>query len=1027
MFLVILLGVTCGPRRDPPPEVDDVRAPHGFEGSAAVEKEVLRSLGGDSEEEKSLRPGARHRWLVELREGQLLEVVAHQEEVDVALVLRDPDDARLLRLDTPVGRSEPEHLLFVARRDGPHVLEVESLSANEGRYLLRVSRLGPATERERLRARALASLAEGHERRRAGSLSEAASLYDTAAGLWRGVEEPGREADALEWRAWSLGRLGHSEEVVEPLRRAVAGFRAEGNRRRMAVALGDLGSVLRKLGRMDEALECFQQSLGFWRDLELSAGRAKALSRLASLHKARNELSAAEARYEEAMELWRGLGRRRDEAITLANLAGIYTVVGQEDLALDLLGRASSLLPPQSGTGDRTFLLQEEGLAYDRLGRSKEARSAYEEALALCRDSGGPRSCAAALDGLARLDYENGDYDSALQRFGEALTRLEDAKDPRRGATLVQNMAWVRFRRGEPEEALRLFRRALPALQATGFAGGEAAALLGIARVERERGHLRAAYLWSTRALDALERFRAGTDRTDLRASLLARKQEYFDFVIDTAMELHRREPTAGYESEAFRVSETSKARRLADVLSHSWKTDGEPDPAASHQLEELQARVNAAEKERLHRLATQADASQLERAERRLRASLEALRERIARVGSEGRRPELRARSVEEIQRGLLDADTLLLKYELSEERSYLWAVSKESVRVFNLPSRVELESLASEVHQLLSQSHLRGSSSRVETRSAELSRRILGPVSGLLPSKRRLLISAEGALHAVPIGALPDPARPGEPLLAEHEISYAPSASVLLWMRSARESDRSPQRRTLAVIADPVFREDDERLAGAETRTGGSRGRESLILGDLALPRLVHSGKEAEAIVDLVPPGQGLLLRGFDARKELVVDGALADYRILHFATHGRFSARHPELSALVLSRLDEGGRSLDAVLWAHEISTASLPAELVVLSACDTALGAQIRGEGLVGLSHAFFQAGARRVVVSLWRLDDAGAEELMARFYHGMLRRGLNPVAALRRAKLALREDPRWSRPYYWAGFVLQGEW
>lgn len=1031
LLVVGILSLACLKGRDQPPEGENLSAPGVFEGSSTLKKEALRSLGRDSVVEASLLPGACDRWLVDLREGQILEVLARQAELDVALVVRSPDGVPLMRLDTPVGRSEPEHLLFIAREHGPHVLEVENISTSqEGRYRLEVRGLGPATEQQRRRAQALASLAKGHELRRNESFAEAASRYESAARSWRGSGELGREADALEWMAWSLGRLGRYEEAAEQLGRAVAGFRGEGDRRREAVAVGDLGSIFRKLGRMDEALDCYQRSLTSWRSIDSVAGQAKALSQLANLHKGRNELSAAEARYEEALGLWRRLGRQRDESITLANLAGLYIVVGQEELALDLLDRASSLLSKRDGVEDRAFLLQEMGLAHGRLGRMAEARSAYEEALVLCRESEARRSCTSALEGLARLQYENGDYDSALELFHEALAQLERERDPRREATLVQNIAWVQFRRGKPKEALHLLGRALPTLQKTGFSAGEAAALLGIAHVERERGHLQAAYLWSRRAIDALERFRAGSDRTDLRASLFARKQEYFDFAVATAMGLHRREPTAGYDSQAFLVSEGSKARRLADVLSAARQAEGEPDPAASRRLKDLQARVNAAERERLHRLATRASPRQLERAERQLRASLEALREVTARVQPADRRPTPRARSVREIQERLLDADTLLLKYELSDEHSYLWAVSTETASVFDLPPRKELEALAEDVHQLLSQSHLRGSSSRVETRSAELSRRILGPVSGLLPTKRRLLISADGALHAIPFGALPDPARSGEPLIEEHEIAYAPSASFLLWMRSARKHGRSLGRRTLAVIADPIFRQDDERLAHASTgeaRTGTPERRESMILGNLALPRLAYSGKEAEAILDFVPSGQGLLLRGFDARKEPIVNGSLTKYRILHFATHGRFSPRHPELSALVLSRLDERGRPRDAVLWAHEISASRLPAELVVLSACDTALGAQIRGEGLVGLSHAFFQAGARRVLVSLWRIDDQGAVELMARFYHGMLGEGLAPVAALRRAKLALRQDPHWSRPYYWAGFVLQGEW
>jgi len=228
--------------------------------------------------------------------------------------------------------------------------------------------------------------------------------------------------------------------------------------------------------------------------------------------------------------------------------------------------------------------------------------------------------------------------------------------------------------------------------------------------------------------------------------------------------------------------------------------------------------------------------------------------------------------------------------------------------------------------------------------------------------------------------------------------------------------------------VVADPVFGYDDDRL---RSRRGFGRIEGATAppasLGGEDLDRLPYSKAEADALEGLVDEGELLVAREFEARKELVTGGHLADFRILHFATHGSFSSDHPELSALVLSRFDEEGRPRDGVLWAHEISALRLTAKLVVLSACDTGLGSAIHGEGLVGLSHAFFRAGAPRVVVSLWRVDDAAAVELMTRFYRGLLQEGLPAADALRRAQLSMRADSRWQRPFYWAGFVLQGEW
>jgi len=164
-----------------------------------------------------------------------------------------------------------------------------------------------------------------------------------------------------------------------------------------------------------------------------------------------------------------------------------------------------------------------------------------------------------------------------------------------------------------------------------------------------------------------------------------------------------------------------------------------------------------------------------------------------------------------------------------------------------------------------------------------------------------------------------------------------------------------------------------------------------------------------------------------GFQANRATATGPDLSRYRIIHFATHGLLNSEHPLLSGLVFSLVDENGKPQDGFLRMHEIYNLQLPAELVVLSACQTALGEEIKGEGLVGLARGFMHAGARRVVASLWQVDDMATAQLMGYFYRGMLKGNLRPAAALRAAQIELSRSPRWSSPYYWAGFVMQGEW
>ncbi len=195
----------------------------------------------------------------------------------------------------------------------------------------------------------------------------------------------------------------------------------------------------------------------------------------------------------------------------------------------------------------------------------------------------------------------------------------------------------------------------------------------------------------------------------------------------------------------------------------------------------------------------------------------------------------------------------------------------------------------------------------------------------------------------------------------------------------------------------------------------------------GGTAVVRLPFSRDEADAITRLAGQKDALRAIDFDASRANALEGSLEDYRIVHFATHGLIDSEQPELSGLILSLVDARGQPQDGLLRLPDIFNMTLKADLVVLSACQTALGQEIRGEGLVGLTRGFMYAGAPRVVASLWQVSDVATAELMKKFYAGMLQRRLPAAAALRAAQRELASDPRWSAPYYWAGFVLQGEW
>ncbi|MCA1635389.1 MAG: CHAT domain-containing protein, partial [Acidobacteria bacterium] len=252
----------------------------------------------------------------------------------------------------------------------------------------------------------------------------------------------------------------------------------------------------------------------------------------------------------------------------------------------------------------------------------------------------------------------------------------------------------------------------------------------------------------------------------------------------------------------------------------------------------------------------------------------------------------------------------------------------------------------------------------------------------------------------------------------------------------------------KSIAILADPVFSRDDERfdarqanrasISNVALRSGSGSsepegmgyeqpGAEGRSQSKDVLPRLFRTRWESEQIAALAPTGETLQALDFDASRETATGAAVGGSRIVHFATHAVIDNEHPELSGIALSMFDRDGRPRDGFLRAHDLFNLKLSADLVVLSACRTALGKEFRGEGLVGLARGFMYAGAPRVVGSLWATDDKATAELMVRFYRKMLRDGLPAAAALRAAQIELARDKRWQAPYFWAGFTLQGEW
>uniref|UniRef100_UPI00403EB6B2 CHAT domain-containing protein n=1 Tax=Microcoleus sp. TaxID=44472 RepID=UPI00403EB6B2 len=545
-------------------------------------------------------------------------------------------------------------------------------------------------------------------------------------------------------------------------------------------------------------------------------------------------------------------------------------------------------------------------------------------------------------------------------------------------------------------------------------------------------------------SLKIIENLRTKIASPELRSSYFATVQNYYEFYIDLLMQLHKTNPKSGYDTTALEASERSRARSLLELLQESNANIRQGiSPDLLQQEKSLQQQLDAIEKQRIETISSpNPNQTKIDEIDKQRLALLQEYQQIQTQIRTASPRyaalTQPQPLTLPEIQKQILDDNTILLQYSLGKERSYLWVVTSTGLTSYELPKRAEIETAAKDFLEAITSPIQRDIPQKVAQASANLGQVILQPAAAQLGNKR-LLIVPDGVLHYTPFQALTLDQTAGQntnvPLIIEHEIITLPSASSLAILRQ-NYGDRKPPSQTLAILADPVFSPDDERIKGKITPATTEKLEEnnlglnrSLRASNRQWPpeRLAFTRQEAQTISSLFPSASISQILDFDASRTTATDGNLANYQIVHFATHGIANSQNPDLSGIVMSMVDDKGNLVNGFLRLTDIFNLKLAANLVVLSACQSGMGQNVKGEGMVGLTRGFMYAGAQRVAVSLWSVDDEGTAVLMQKFYQKMVQQKLAPAAALRAAQIEMMQQEKWKSPYYWAAFTLQGEW
>lgn len=912
-----------------------------------------------------------------------------------------------------------------------------------------------------------------------GDLANANAAYDESLKASREVHDRVGEANALLNPAASKAQRNDSTQLEQVL----AIYREEGHRRGQAIALNLLGVLHFNRGEPETALRFFDEALALHRVLHDREGEGQVLNNKASIlfelgetreslrlkqqvliirqqwgsvadvlstryNIANNYLSLGE--YEKALEMFeqiradaRADGHSRAEAFALQGIGNVYRTLGEPDQAAPPFEQSVTLFRQSKDLRGEAISVTSLGLTQQMQGDLKAAQATLSDALRLAKDGKLRQQVSAASAALGHLASLTGDYKRARPLLEDALAAARASENRRSITVALEGLGDMSFRSGQVDEARAYFRNALAEATAIRSPREQAISGVGLARAEMAAGDLDNASIHVRAALRALESERSGLSSPDLRASYLSTAGDDYRVGVEILMALDARKPRAGFAEEAFTVNERGRARSLLDALSAARVRVAPDGGAGLRDLESSRREFLDEKAEYLIRLLarkhTDAQAAAAETELARAEDSYKQAQQRIWRASP--RYAQLVRESpagIADVQKALPDG-TALLEYSLNDAASVVWIVTKATAHAEPLGPRKEIDPLAREAVNALTEpgrspagETIAGRRERLEraaaefTRtSSELSRRVWPrSLSGIKAT--RIFVVPDGALQYVPFAALP---RGGAPVVDAVEISTLPSASALLYLGSRV---RAPIR-NIAVFADPVFSADDPRVRGAlapavadSSAAGSSPFASRAADFDLdSLHRLRFSRQEAEEVAAVSGSTRVRVNLDFAASRENALSAASSKVSILHFATHALLDEKRPELSGIVLSLVGPDGRPRNGFLRLVDIYQWRIDAQLVVLSACRTALGTRLENEGQIGLVRGFFYAGASDVLATLWSVDDRATAVFMRRFYEALLRDKLPPSTALRRAQNEMRKDGRWSDPFYWSAFSLIG--
>lgn len=1000
--------------------------------------------------EKEISQGETHYYRVDLTEGQFLYVDTQQIGIDVEVSLHS-NGTKVAMANVPDLRYHPEPLYWIEKqRDGNYTIQINtSDQAKKGKYTVKIGDLRPVLSNDYLYVNGQKYLADACELRKKNSKADfqnAVELLKKSINCWNMIKQNERQGVCLNLIGEIEFYLGNTSEAINFIEQSLDFFPEVGSGR--AQSFNNLGHISVYLENQQNAIDYFLRSINANKTDDKSI-TVNGLIGLGNAYSSLGKIEDALFQFTESLKLSRDFGFLLDESTALHAIGSIYYDLKQPQKAISFIEESLTICTKIGDQRNIMANLNALGSCYRFLQQYHKSIEYYTMVVELAEQTGIIKQKINALTNLGYLHFLKKEYSISIEKLTDAIALATKHKDVVQEAVNLRQIGEVYFKLGDSLKALEFYNKSLSLAANLDDVLLTANALYSRAELYKHLNELQMAMEDIEKALEMILRREVKFNR-ELKTLQSSSYSRFYGLQTEILMRLHSKDSMKGYAARALHVREKSKARAFLEFLKES-KIKINNNEVDKHLLdqEEKVRQLIAENSDLLAKTSNLDEKMRLNNYLRQLDTEAEQIQAKIRKnnpLYAEFNNPNIL--HLEEIQQ-YIDDNTLILEYYLGDEKSYLWAITKNTFQSFELPKKVVVNELAGTIiNYFKTRVPPDESSEQKNERLAQqkfflkvlddFSKLVLAQVS---LTKKKILVVGDGILEKVPFSALLDPSS-SRLLVLDHEIITVPSVSSFIALKSIH-SQQQPTK--VLVVSDPVFTIDDDRLA--KNKEKGSSNVADNKISDIkkqtitktenllvllsesqrdGLKRLSFASDEASAIEKIYQKSTTLLSGTSANLTSVLKEISKNNYSIVHFITHGFVDDFRPESSGLVFSTIDDKGEAQKAHLNASAIYNLKLNTDLVVLSACNTGFGQNVDSEGVVGLTRAFFYAGSKRVLLTLWNINDQSSSVLMSNFYSEMKKNNLNPSAALRKAQLTMLKDVRWSSPYYWAAFQLQGD-